>query len=432
MIVRDPVHGDIEVGPEEREILDTPQLQRLRGIKQTGTACLVYPGCVHTRFEHSLGTMATAKRIMDSLERVGFPPSPEDRLVVAAAALVHDVTHIPFGHTFEDERRIFPRHDSGHRLQHFVVDSALGEILRRHGVLGPVLKLLSPSPEPSPGQAWRAQLISSCVDADLLDYLRRDAYFAGLSHNYDDRIFAHFLIADGQLALNLVKHEMERPDARSEIMHLLRLRYFLTERVYTHHAKIASGAMISRAVELARDDGLEERQLWDLSDQTLPQFLKALGGPGSPAALLVEAVEGRRLLKRAYILSSATVGRPRRLELIERYAGPGPERVELERQLARTLGLGEHQVAVCCPPESLFKEAGALVRSRGGIRPLNTLDPGPAGEVRSLEEQYENLWRFYVFVPPEHVGPAGRACEELLGEPNEYRPKGEAWPGVEY
>ncbi|HEX6970859.1 MAG TPA: HD domain-containing protein, partial [Limnochordia bacterium] len=66
MLIRDPVHGDISLTTAEREILDTPALQRLRGVKQLGAAYLVYPGCVHTRFEHSLGTLAAAQRILST------------------------------------------------------------------------------------------------------------------------------------------------------------------------------------------------------------------------------------------------------------------------------------------------------------------------------------------------------------------------------
>src|SRR5690606_39688109 len=90
---------------------------------------------------------------------------------------------------------------------------------------------------------WSSDVCSSdLLDADLLDYLRRDSYFAGLRQDYDDRIYSYFCIEDGQLACDLTKRGLERHDARSEIVHLLRMRYFLTERVYFHHAKVISGA----------------------------------------------------------------------------------------------------------------------------------------------------------------------------------------------
>ncbi|TVQ73213.1 MAG: HD domain-containing protein, partial [Chromatiaceae bacterium] len=113
MVIRDPVHGDIELSALEQAVLDLPDVQRLRGIKQLGTASFVYPGALHTRFDHSLGACALAHRMIDGLRLEGrsVPSDLED--LIGVGALLHDVTHIPFGHTLEDERRLFPRHDKG-------------------------------------------------------------------------------------------------------------------------------------------------------------------------------------------------------------------------------------------------------------------------------------------------------------------------------
>ncbi|HEX3015469.1 MAG TPA: HD domain-containing protein, partial [Desulfobacteria bacterium] len=231
MLIRDPIHGDIDLSVAEAAVLDSAEVQRLRTIKQLGTAYLVYPGCMHTRFEHSLGTMAVVKRILAGLEKSGTKISPEDQELVAIGALLHDITHIPFGHTFEDERKIFPRHDKGPRLQYYLrPESELGGTLARLGIAAEIAALLQ-----AQTNDWRVEIISSALDADLLDYLKRDAYMAGLAQTYDQRIFQHFLIVDNQLLLNMVKHNMDRPDVKSEITHLLRLRYYLTERVYFHH-----------------------------------------------------------------------------------------------------------------------------------------------------------------------------------------------------
>src|SRR5260370_2848736 len=107
-LIRDAVHGDIEMGSLEVELIDTPEFQRLRGIKQLGTAYLVFPSAVHTRFEHSLGTSWMAHRILEAVRR-GQPISQDDERVIRVASLLHDITHIPFGHTLEDERRVLPR-----------------------------------------------------------------------------------------------------------------------------------------------------------------------------------------------------------------------------------------------------------------------------------------------------------------------------------
>src|SRR6058998_1849028 len=97
-LIRDAVHGDIEMSSLEVELMDTPEFQRLRGIKQLGTAYLVFPSAVHTRFEHSLGTSWMAHRILQAVRRTESISQDEERLI-RVSALLHDVTHIPFGHT---------------------------------------------------------------------------------------------------------------------------------------------------------------------------------------------------------------------------------------------------------------------------------------------------------------------------------------------
>src|SRR5690606_4234710 len=125
-------------------------------------------GCLHTRFDHSLGTLHMAHRMLEALRLQGCQLDPGDVQVVRLAALVHDVTHIPFGHTFEDERQIFPRHDAGPRLEHYLgMRSELGRRLAELGVLDAVKGILTGKP-PAP---WMGQVVSSTIDADLLDYL---------------------------------------------------------------------------------------------------------------------------------------------------------------------------------------------------------------------------------------------------------------------
>ena len=119
VILRDPVHGDIELTREEMRVLDPPQFQRLRGVKQLGTAYLVFPGAMHSRFEHSVGTMHMTDRLTTAVNRNGqLAPTEfrsvddEERRVLRFAALLHDVTHIPFGHNFEDQTGLLERHDT--------------------------------------------------------------------------------------------------------------------------------------------------------------------------------------------------------------------------------------------------------------------------------------------------------------------------------
>ena len=94
--IRDPVHGFIHRSSVEEEIIDTPLFQRLRKIKQLALASMVYPGALHTRFDHSLGVMHLAGRLSDRLL-----DDMETKRIVRFAALLHDVGHGPFSHVSE-------------------------------------------------------------------------------------------------------------------------------------------------------------------------------------------------------------------------------------------------------------------------------------------------------------------------------------------
>jgi len=291
--LRDPVHKDVHLSESELRVLDTPQMQRLRGIRQLGTAFYVYPGAQHTRFEHCVGTCWMAKRIVAHIESHGaFRFEEQEREAVFLAALAHDVTHVPFGHTFEDERKLLPRHDeSQKRYEHFFGDTELGSALRGSEAGRLALHILRPGSALPADKLYLRQLVSGTICADLLDYLKRDNYYCGLSQEYDERAFRYFTIAGGELALLLHHQGLLRQDALSEVTNLLRIRYVLSERVYYHHAKMASGVMISKAVELAMQAGLEEEELYGLSDDALPLYLAGRYGsaPGLPGLLCSSA-----------------------------------------------------------------------------------------------------------------------------------------------
>src|SRR2546428_8477276 len=262
-LIRDAVHGDIEMGSLEVELMDTPEFQRLRGIKQLGTAYLVFPSAVHTRFEHSLGTSWMAHRMLEAVRRTSAISQDDERLI-RVAALLHDITHIPFGHTLEDERRVLPRHDKDEqRTDYFLRLSTVGRILKREGLQDAVIHTIIGNGN------YGSDIVGGAISADLLDYLRRDTYFCGLSQYYDARLFESFIVEDNRLVMNLEKNGMLRHDALSELVNLLRIRYTLSERVYFHHTKVSSGAMISKAVELALREGLNAQELRTLKDETL-------------------------------------------------------------------------------------------------------------------------------------------------------------------
>ncbi|MBW3624384.1 MAG: HD domain-containing protein [Armatimonadetes bacterium] len=443
IVLRDAVHGDLTFTPGEVRVMDTPEIQRLRGIKQLGTASLVYPTAVHTRFDHSLGTCHLTGRIIEAINAhpdTERKVSEEEARLLRLAALIHDVTHVPFGHTFEDERRLFSRHDEGPRLNAYLdsAESKLAGVLDDLGIREPLLRLLSPRSYVPDIQAlprlaptlnmgpWAWDLIGGTICADLLDYIRRDLFFTGFRQDYDDRIFRSFLIHKGRLALNLTKRGLLRNDTLSEVMNLLRLRYGLTERVYYHHAKSASGAMISKAVECAR--GLTEDALLGLTDYELWGVLER--EHASPiTSRMIERLRSRRLYKRVYLLT-IEVARARRMQaaLVRDYHLSAETRSETERELADSCGLPEGAVLIYCPSDRMALKEAAVPVSLPDEPAIALNDPRadhPAKmELEALQERYLRLWRFTVLLDPEHLDRAAdveAACERKFGERNELR-----------
>jgi len=389
-ILRDAVHGDIELEPLEVELMDTPEFQRLRGIKQLGTAFLVYPSATHTRFEHSLGTSWMARRMVEALRRTGAVHADEET-AIRVAALLHDITHVPFGHTLEDERRVLPRHDKDRsRFTHFLLESSLAQRLRNSGFQDQVVRILR-------GEAgFASEIITGAITADLLDYLKRDTYFVGFSQYYDPRVFQSFGLVDGRFVVNLEKHGMLRRDALSELVNLLRIRYTLSERVYFHHTKIAAGAMISKAVELAVDAGLRPEDLRRLKDETLVHMLRHHHGDLPAVEYLINCLEARQLYRACFVLT-VEVGENRQREIVDWLHDDAGARGELEGRIAAAAGLLPYQVIAYCPSIGMsLPEAEVPVRlERGNITPLSGSNNE---EIRILKEKHKALWKCFVFI----------------------------------
>ncbi|MAF67593.1 MAG: hypothetical protein CMJ84_18300 [Planctomycetes bacterium] len=442
--MRDPVHGDVYLTHKELSILDTPQMQRLRGIKQLGTAYLVYPGAVHTRFDHSIGSVHVAQQIIDAVN-LSFDLDPagtirisdEEARVVRMAALVHDITHIPFGHNLEDQDGIFWRHDSAYRFQHMLgSDTQVGGVLRDLGVVEDVLAILAPEDGGPPIPPYWRQIVSGTVASDILDYLARDAYFTGLRLEVDSRVTSYFKVhrASGNLFIDLTKHDLLREDILSEIVRMLEARYYFTERVYYHHAKVASGAMVARAVEIALSGGgLCEEDFYDQTDASvIDLLLRAGGADGRELRRLLDDFRARRLFKRACVFPRYE-NEDVQASLVERFfAGGGAEhRAAAEARIADLVrfssGRDVRVIAYCPARRMQLKEARTHVRWPGveGVESLSRFAEHVPRLV-DLERSYQNLWKFYVFADTADAAVLTRvqeaARQEFSGATNVYSP----------
>lgn len=419
-VMRDPVHGDVYLTHEELRLLDTPEMQRLRGIKQLGTAYLVYPGSLHTRFDHSIGTTHIAQKMIDSIN-LSFELDPatslaitdEEARVIRIAGLLHDVTHIPYGHNIEDQDGLFERHDSAYRYTRmFDTSRALGRVLEDLGVRQEVFSILTKPGTPGRKDVppyWH-QILSGTIAADILDYLARDAYFTGLRLQVDERVTSYFKIdrAGGNLYIDLAKHDLLREDILSEIVRMLEARYYFSERVYYHHAKVAAGALVARAVDLCVQAGtVAEEDLYDCTDDSILSVLLEGGVKAGPEVEpvvrdMVQRLRLRRLYKRACVFPRYE-NEDVQEDLVQRFfaGGGAAERAKVEGRIEEMVKLAtgrDVHVIVYCPAKRMqLKEARIHVRWPGteGVLPLAEFrDRVP--RLGDLESSYQNLWKFYV------------------------------------
>lgn len=428
--IRDPIHGSIPVDDWALPLIDAPVFQRLRRVHQLGMASLVYPGAHHKRFEHSLGAYHLAGRIADAvgLER-------EERDTVRAAALLHDVGHGPFSHTFEELLK-----ESGRRHEETTVDlvrwGPLADLLRQGGI-DPVAVS-----DAVIGQGPLARLVSGAIDADRMDYLLRDAHYTGLRTAADPDRLCRVLERDDEAGIVLRESGVLAAEA------LLTTRFMMYPAVYLHHTVRAADAMLLAAIRAHVAAGAAT--LADLERETDDALLHRLRGgagrgprggkgadggrgrdtgkdkdggvdgpdaPGSAdrnskdqaavAAGLVDRLDRRRLYKRAVELGP----RDADMEQMTALASDQTRRLALAARIADAAGVPEHHVQLDIPHAPRFRELDLQVRARDGtLRPIAQA----SRLVEVLQEARLDHWRAWVFCPRRDLDKVVRVAQTEL------------------
>lgn len=288
-VITDPIHGDVYITELERIFVDTEPFQRLRRIKQLGNTHLVYPGATHSRFSHSLGALRVAQDLVDAvldqrhsrkpprdlfaeweeardLEQIAVDRKIAEAVVaVRLGALLHDLCHIPFGHSLEDELGILTAHDANparfkRMWARLELPEGLDRQLRKGGLYHEVRRVILSSLEDIPDLRYPfvEDIVGNTICADLLDYLERDHRATGLPVALGRRFLSAFYVmpsGDPDLGQHMIL-KITRPDGRertdvvTEVLKYLRYRYELSERALVHHAKLAADAMVGKALEM--------------------------------------------------------------------------------------------------------------------------------------------------------------------------------------
>ncbi|KAF3696974.1 Deoxynucleoside triphosphate triphosphohydrolase SAMHD1 [Channa argus] len=274
-VFNDPIHGHIELHPLLIQIIDTPQFQRLRYIKQLGGTYFVFPGASHNRFEHSIGVGHLAGRLVQALNKrqPELLISHRDILCVQIAGLCHDLGHGPFSHMFD--AMFIPKARPGFTWKHekasvamfdyLVNDNNLKPVMEQNGLMLPedldfIKEQIAGPLETNAvqGKKWPYkgrpedksflyEIVANKrngIDVDKWDYFARDCYHLGIQNNFDYRRymkFARVFDVDGQ------KNICTRDKEVGNLYDMFHTRNCLHRRAYQHKVGNIIETMVTEA-----------------------------------------------------------------------------------------------------------------------------------------------------------------------------------------
>ncbi|HXT63027.1 MAG TPA: HD domain-containing protein [Pyrinomonadaceae bacterium] len=269
-IYRDPVHNIIPLRDDAEgqlmvRLIDAPEFQRLRRIKQLGLGLYTYQGAEHSRFTHSLGAAHLMTRILDRLSDT-YEIDAEDRIAARAAALLHDVGHAPFSHAME--KTLGVHHEQVTIAAITSVETALNQTLSSHSQELParVASIIRGDFKP----AALAQLVSSQLDVDRMDYLLRDSLMTGAKYGlYDLEWIINALQIDEA-------HDRVFVAARGvyAVEEYLQARYYMFRQVYFHRTLRSAEAVLRSALRRALELTTSGKDVWHAPGAAFAKVLR--------------------------------------------------------------------------------------------------------------------------------------------------------------
>lgn len=306
LIIYDAIHQVMEFpshfAPLLLDLINLPSVQRLRRIKQQSLSDLVFPTATHTRLSHALGTAFLASRMLRQIKKKGFLKSFDEKSekILLSAALLHDIGHGPFSHTFEiflKRRGLDLKHEEW--TESILSSGPFNEVFKKHGLEGcnELISTIITKKGDARKKALESQhhdwlvagdIISSQLDADRLDYLLRDSHFCGVAYGTFD---LNWLLS----CLTVVEHEgVPRlgisPQGVGSVEHFLVARRLMYQNIYCYPKIVAFDRLIVEfLLELVALFQDHERALEPLLGHFLSHFFKEIKKASSKQAFKEQA-----------------------------------------------------------------------------------------------------------------------------------------------
>ena len=366
--IRDSVYGDIRLNSFEVQIMDMPQFQRLRRIKQLGLISLIYPGATHTRFEHCVGTMNLGSKLAEELDL-----SRDDIELIRASGLLHDIGHGPFSHVSEGVLP-FPHEELS---KYVITKTDMKDLLEEKFDVNKIVDIIN-------GKGELGPIVSGELDVDRMDYLLRDSHNTGVSYGKIDyeRLISNLSLDDG-LVLDIKGVQAAEGALVS--------RYFMYPSVYQHHTTRIVNTMFRRALKKTIDDGIiNPQEMYNYDDSDIIAMFR--NSDNEYAKDIMHRLDNRIIPKRVKTIRLDNFKFPEKMYKIE-----AEELRKAEREIAEDYRLDKDYVFINIAEYPRFDEMKTQVSVEGKLFPLTEI----SNIISALSKARFNIPDISVYVPEE-------------------------------
>lgn len=342
--IRDSVYGDINLNKFEVSIMDMPQFQRLRRIKQLGLISLIYPGANHTRFEHSIGTMNLGSKLAEELEL-----EKDEIELIRTSALLHDIGHGPFSHVSEGVLSV--PHE---KLTEYVIkNTSMKDLLEEKFDVNEIVDIIN-------GRGHLGPIVSGELDVDRMDYLLRDSHNTGVAYGVIDyeRIISNLKLENG-LILDIKGVQAAEGALVS--------RYFMYPSVYQHHTTRIVNSMFRRALKRTIDEKIiDENDIYKYDDNDMISIFRHCDNPFVND--IMNKLDTRRIMKRVKTIRLDNFKFPEKMYKINQ-----DTLRKAEAEIAEDYGLDKDYVYINIAEYPRFDEMKTQVNVDGRLYPLTKI-----------------------------------------------------------
>ena len=366
--IRDSVYGDIRLNEFEVRIMDMPQFQRLRRIKQLGLISLIYPGATHTRFEHCVGTMNLGSKLTEELDLTS-----DEIELIRASGLLHDIGHGPFSHVSEGVLS-FPHEEL---TKYVVTKTSMRDLLEEKFDVNEIVDIVN-------GKGDLGPIISGELDVDRMDYLLRDSHNTGVTYG---KIDYERLISNLRLENELILDIKGVQAAEGALVS----RYFMYPSVYQHHTTRIVNSMFRRALKRTIDDGIiKETDIYKYDDSDIIATFRH--SENEYVSDIMSRLDNRIIPKRVKTIRLDNFKIPEKMYKIE-----SNELRKAEEEIAEDYGLDKDYVFINIAEYPRFDEMKTQVNVDGKLYPLTEI----SNIIGALSKARFNIPDISVYVPED-------------------------------